>query len=99
MAAVGYIKSISWDFPNQKVATCRLEQEIRESAIVTALDRIDTAEGNCSIRFKAALSSEEETIRVIWLRCIPVRRCCQVPPCHPRIYLSLRISPAEGRVW
>jgi len=48
--------SIQNDFPNHKVATDRLEQQINDSAIVTALDTINTAGDLCAVIFKAALS-------------------------------------------
>jgi len=62
MADVKYTYSISGDFPNGKVATDRLGEEIRESAIVTALSFIATAGDNCDIWFKDALSAGDQTI-------------------------------------
>ena len=48
--------SIQNDFPNHKVAPDRLEQQIQDSAIVTALDTINTSGDLCAVIFKAALS-------------------------------------------
>lgn len=62
MAATKYTYSISADFPNTKVASDRLVLEIQSSAIVTALDRIDTAGDVCDIWFKDALSAGDETV-------------------------------------
>jgi hypothetical protein len=62
MANQKYTYSIQDDFPNHLVATDRLLQEIAASAIVTALDRIDTAGDDCDVWFKAALSQGDETI-------------------------------------
>lgn len=62
MASVKYTYSISTDFPNGKVATDRLTEEIRASAIITALDAIVTSGDNCDVWFKDALSSGDETI-------------------------------------
>lgn len=57
-----YTYSIQNDFPNHKVETSRLSQEIGNSAIVTALDRIDTEGDVCDIWFKDALSTGDETL-------------------------------------
>jgi hypothetical protein len=57
-----YTYSISADFLNGKVATDRLTDEIRTSAIVTALNGITTAGDNCDIWFKSALSSGDQAI-------------------------------------
>jgi hypothetical protein len=65
MPATKYTKSISVDFPNGKFDGSRLDQEIRDSAIITALDRIDggiTAPDNCDIWFKDALSAGDQTV-------------------------------------
>lgn len=62
MANQKYTYSIQDDFPNHLVATDRLLQEIAASAIVTALDRIDTAGDDCDVWFKVALSGGDETI-------------------------------------
>lgn len=56
-----YSYTISTAFPSAKVATARLAQEIRDSSISVALDRIDTSGDTCAVVFKAALSSGEET--------------------------------------
>ncbi len=61
MAATKYTYSISSDFPNQKEDTDRLTQEIADSAIVTALDYIDTAGDDCDIWFVDALSGGDQT--------------------------------------
>lgn len=57
-----YTYSISTDFPNHAVSSDRLTVEIRESAIVTALDCINTIGDACQIVFKADLSSGDESI-------------------------------------
>lgn len=57
-----YTYSISTDFPNGKVAADKLAQEIQQSAIVTALDRIDTTSDICDVWFKAELSAGDKTI-------------------------------------
>jgi hypothetical protein len=62
MAATKYTYSIQDDFPNHKVASNRLTEEIGTSVIVTALDHIDTDDVNCDIWFKEALSAGDETI-------------------------------------
>ena len=62
MADVDYTYSIQNDFPNHKVATDSLAQQIQQSAIVTALDYISTAGDNCDIWFKAELSAGDITI-------------------------------------
>jgi len=62
MSETEYTYSISTDFPNGKVASSRLEQEIRSSAIVTALDRIDTVGDSCDVWFKDALSVGDQAI-------------------------------------
>jgi len=62
MANQKYTYSIQDDFLNHIVATDRLTLEIRASAIVTALDRIDTSGDACDVWFKAALSQGDETI-------------------------------------
>jgi hypothetical protein len=51
---------MQYDF-NKVVASDRLEQEIRTSAIVTALDYITTTPTTCSIFFKGILSGTDET--------------------------------------
>lgn len=57
-----YTYSIQSDFPNHKVSNDRLTNEIRASAIVVALDRIDTAGDVCDVCFRADLSSADEAI-------------------------------------
>ena len=62
MAATKYTYSIQNDFPNHKVDSDRLTQEIQQSAIITALDHIDTAGDVCDIWFKDVLSSGDQTV-------------------------------------
>jgi len=62
MALTKYTYSISVDFPNSIVDTSRLTDEIRVSAIVTALNRIDTAADNCDVWFNDALSGGDQTL-------------------------------------
>lgn len=62
MAATKYTYSISTDFPNHVVATDRLLVEVRASAIVTAVDYINTSGDDCDIWFKADLSSGDKTL-------------------------------------
>jgi hypothetical protein len=62
MPATKYTYSISTDFINQIVATDRLSIEISDSAIVTALDYINTSGDDCDIWFKDTLSGGDETI-------------------------------------
>ena len=57
-----YTYSIQTDFPDHKVSSDRLTLEIHESAIVTALDGINTSGDVCDIVFKAALSTDDEII-------------------------------------
>lgn len=57
-----YAYTISSAFPNGKVDTDRLAQEIRASVIVTALDHIATSGDTCDIWFKATLSGGDESI-------------------------------------
>jgi len=57
-----YLYSLANDFPNHVVATDRLVAEIRASAIVTALDRIDTLGDACSVWFRGPLSGTDEAI-------------------------------------
>lgn len=59
---MNYNYSIQNDFPNHKVNLDRLKAEIEASAIVTALSVISTLGDVCTIFFKAALSSGDETI-------------------------------------
>lgn len=63
MADTPYVYSISVDFAaSHKVAPDRLREEITGSAIVTALRDILTLGDDCTITFKDALSSGDETI-------------------------------------
>ncbi|HEC72014.1 MAG: hypothetical protein ACTSW7_01170 [Candidatus Thorarchaeota archaeon] len=62
MTATKYQYSISNDFPNQAVDTDRLEQEIRDSVIIIALDYVNTSGDDCDIWFKDALSAGDKTI-------------------------------------
>jgi hypothetical protein len=62
MAATKYTYSISADFPDHKVSPDRLTNEIRQSAIVVALDYIETLGDECDIWFKEALSPGDELI-------------------------------------
>jgi hypothetical protein len=57
-----YTYSIQTDFPNHKVDSGRLTQEIRASAIIVALDHIDTAEDACDIWFKDILNTGDKTL-------------------------------------
>jgi len=61
MATTNYVYSVANDFPATGLASDRLAQEIQESSIVTALDRIDTSEDVCNIYFKDALSAADKT--------------------------------------
>ena len=56
-----YSFSISNDFPNQKVNIGKLQEEIQSSAIVTALDYINSNQIECDIWFKAELSILDST--------------------------------------
>ena len=62
MAAKDYLFNIQSDFPNHKVSSDRLSQEIHVSAIVVALDHIDTTEVICTIWFKAELTTDDQDI-------------------------------------
>ena len=62
MSATKYSYSISSDFPNHKVASDRLLAEIKASAIVTAVDYINTSGDDCDVWFKDALSVGDKTI-------------------------------------
>jgi hypothetical protein len=57
-----YTYSIQNDFPNHKISSDRLAQEIQQSAIVVALNCINTAGDVCDILFKAELSEGNKTI-------------------------------------
>lgn len=62
MTATKYTYTISTDFPNAAVSSDRLVQEIGASAIVTALDHIDTGNDACDVWFKDQLSAGDETV-------------------------------------
>jgi hypothetical protein len=68
MTLTQYTYSITGSFVSASgnVASDRLTKEIRESSITKALSHIDTADDNCDIWFKAALTtgsnSEKETL-------------------------------------
>lgn len=62
MASVKYTYSIQNDFPNHKVASDRLAQEIRSSAILIALDYISTSGDNCDIWFKYSISTADHNV-------------------------------------
>jgi hypothetical protein len=65
MAATKYTYSISTDFTGLEASspnTTALGAEIQTSAIVTALDYINTSGDDCDVWFKAALSSGDEDI-------------------------------------
>lgn len=57
-----YTYSIQDDFPQHCVSSDRLSVEIHESAIVTALDGINTMGDVCDIVFKAELSTGDEAV-------------------------------------
>lgn len=61
MAASKYTFNITTDFPNQKVNTDRLMDEIRSSVITIALDYINTTTTDCDIWFKDELSLLDST--------------------------------------
>lgn len=61
MAITNYDYSISQDFPNGKVDTARLTEEVRSSSIVTALNRVDTEGDSCSIWFNDELSVDDKS--------------------------------------
>gem|GEM_PF-1886762 len=62
MANASYTYTVPGSFPNGKVAPARLDKEIRESAIVTALDGVSTGGTTCTVTFKAQLSSTDKQI-------------------------------------
>jgi hypothetical protein len=62
MADTPYTYSVQTDFPNHKVDSGRLREEILGSAIVTALRDIITEGDVCTITFKATLSAGDELI-------------------------------------
>jgi hypothetical protein len=57
-----YTYSITAAFPNHAVNSTTLTQEIMASAIITALDHIDTHDDSCDIWFKDSLSSGDKSI-------------------------------------
>jgi len=61
MAEQSYQYSIANDFPDGAVNIVNLESEIRESDIITALDRIVVSEDNIYIIFKDTLSTNDKT--------------------------------------
>jgi len=62
MAATQYDYSIQNDFPNHRVNSTRLTQEIQQSAIVIALQSIETSGDVCAIWFKDPLSVGDQAI-------------------------------------
>jgi hypothetical protein len=62
MAATTYTYSIADDFPGGAVNTAKLHAEIQASAIVTALEGINTSGDVIEIVFKDALSAGDKTI-------------------------------------
>lgn len=60
--ALSKVYTIASAFPNGKVATDRLTQEIQQSAITVVLDYIKTYAGDCTVYFKTEPSSGEWTI-------------------------------------
>lgn len=61
MAETSYTYSIASDF-SSGLCSNRLASEVQSSAIVTALDRVDTDGDDCLVWFKAALSAGDETV-------------------------------------
>lgn len=57
-----YTYSIQNDFPNAAVSLDRLEKEIRESSIITALDYVNKSGDDCDVWFKDALSSGDQSV-------------------------------------
>jgi hypothetical protein len=62
MASTTYTYSIENDFPNHAVNSDTLREQVLAAAITSALDRIDTADGDCLIVFRWELSNEEKTL-------------------------------------
>ena len=62
MAEMIYTYSITNDFPNGKLNSTKLVQEINASSIVTALIGVNTRGDVCNILFKAELSAADKTI-------------------------------------
>ena len=57
-----YIYSIANDTANATVSELKLDEEIRDSAIITALDFISSSLDVLTVTFKAALSGGDATI-------------------------------------
>lgn len=73
MAETTYTYDVATDLPDGKVNTTRLAEEIRDSSIVTALERVDTDDGTIAqggvlvggtlnVVFKDALSTGDKTV-------------------------------------
>ena len=62
MADTKYSYTVSTDFPNGAVAAYKLVEEIRDSSITVAVDRVDVSQDVCDVWFKAALSTDEEAV-------------------------------------
>lgn len=62
MAATKYTRSITGDFPNDKVTPCCFKNEIDGSAITPTLISIHTKGDNCDCWFDDALSGGDEAI-------------------------------------
>jgi hypothetical protein len=62
MAATKYDYNIASDFPNAKVDSSRFTREVQASAIVTALERVDTDQTTCEVWFKDALTVGDEAL-------------------------------------
>jgi hypothetical protein len=62
MPETTYTYSISADFPGGAINPTKLSAEIAASAIITALERVDTSGNSASIVFKAALSAGDKTL-------------------------------------
>ena len=60
--ATEFTYNIADDTLNGEVSERSLDTSIRDSAIVTALDRVDTTDTEITVVFKAALSSGDETV-------------------------------------
>jgi hypothetical protein len=60
--AVKYEFTISTDFPNARVDSTRLDQEIRDSAITVALAYITTSEDVCAVWFRAELGGADQGV-------------------------------------
>jgi hypothetical protein len=62
MPGTNYSYLISSAFPNGKVATDRLVEEIRSSVIIIALEGVSTESSYCYVLFKEALSTGDKEI-------------------------------------